>query len=211
MKNISHRNTKYKLGHLSISADQLIEILERHEFKRMRVNTDSVEFKDLDDVKKYKSHLSDVNMIFCDEVIITFNKSSTDVYLAYDATENDVAVAKSIATDLKAHKKPSDYATDFGSIIFFVWGIFLTKLLLDILIDKDTLTKIITSFEFYVTATLTAITIFLTINYYSKKPVNYIQQPGFLSRNFDGILMTAISSVISLLVAALWKYVPFSQ
>lgn len=90
VKQITHFNTTYKIGSISINVDDLIDILERRGFKRVTARTNDHEFESLSDIKQHKSLLAGSPDLNTDGISLSFNRFGS--YLRIYGEDPDLVV-----------------------------------------------------------------------------------------------------------------------
>ncbi len=114
VKQIKQFNIQNKIGAISLQIDELIEILERRNFKRITAKTHDHEFESLDDIKQHKALVAGFPDFSADGMTVSFYRLGPYIRLHYrDTPESDMEVKRqALYNDILSKKTILDYLID---------------------------------------------------------------------------------------------------
>jgi hypothetical protein len=204
IKDISKENISYDFGHLSISVDELIKIIEEKGGTNVTAKNKSTEFESLDDIKAHKSLFTGEPKLYLNEATISFERHWHRVSPSHRQTA-DIAFTKSMFEELIRRKS---FIDKFSELKIFQLR-YLIPLFAISTIIKYTKTftgldqNIILVWDILYNVYLALIIIKFLWDGYShffREAVYHRPAQGFFRRNFDTVAVSAITGVLGLVI-----------
>ncbi|MEY9375895.1 hypothetical protein [Rhizobium leguminosarum] len=207
VKDISHEKVSYKLGLLSISVDELINILERTSPEKVTAKNGTTKFENLTDIKENKALFAGAPTIFIDDVYVSFESHWGNV-LPYGSEAKSAIAAKSFFEELTRYKSFMDRFSEL-KILSVVYFFPVATIMFCILTFRERMgipanySEVL--FWPYMAYSLAFLTKGLWLGYsmFLRQAVYYAPTQGFFKRNFETIAVSAITGFIGVLAGSL--------
>ncbi|NKN38654.1 hypothetical protein HFC70_20085 [Agrobacterium sp. a22-2] len=205
IKDISRENVRYELGHLSISVDDVIRILESKGELKLTAKNGDVEFESLEDIKAHKTLFAGQPKIYTENAIISFERNWASVSPIWGS--NNFSIVKSIYHDIVRHKSFVDRFAELKIFrTFYVLTIIFVYFFYNVSSEKFNIPDYISfTITFAYIAYFSALTVKHLWDGYSiffRNAVFYEVKDSFLKRNFDTIAVSALTGVVALVIGA---------
>ena len=207
VKDNSANNLSLDLGTLSVSVDELLQVIESKRPEKVRATSGDYEFEGLDDIKANPALLSGYPTIYCDGTRIEMSKFSRGVRSGFSNADNSV-LTRSIHAELVRRKGFVENFIEskiFSNYVLFPWFIINSLFLAfrdDIDISENKKNWIGAFLFGYICLAMIKLVVDFLWRFY-RPAVRYTPKDGFLSRHFESIVVSSISGLIGIFVGAL--------
>jgi len=199
VKDNTGSSVNLKLGLLSVSVDDLLEILRRKGISRIHAESGTFEFDSLEDMGANLGLLSGYPLITCDGVRLELGKYSREVRSYGD--RDSTVLARSIYADLMQRRGLLEKYAElpiFSSYIFFPIAVF--NMSFPFLPDGWVLDRDIGNWLVNIAFLYMILYMFkIGADFYCRfrRPaVRYVPKEGFVSRHAETIIVSAITAVL---------------
>lgn len=201
------RSSTIPLGSVSLSADDLIQILEEKNFDKVNAENNDMEFDSIEDMKMNKALLVGNPSIHCDDIYLRFDRFDNRVSM-YKFSERNLSIAKSIAAEIAQRKSLSDTIRDVQKYITApLWAIVASYYFVKYVIepDSDFDKQMQIYFNLSAISNVLIFIIYLNSGYlnFIRKSVHYRPKEGFVRRNLEKIIVGLIGIILGAGVKAL--------
>lgn len=207
IKDISKERLSYDFGHLSISVDEMLKILEEKGISSATAKNNSMEFENIEDIKSHKSLFSGRPTLYLEDAIISFEKGSHYVSTSYKKT-SDSSMVKSLFEELVTRKSFFDRYIEFKFFQFryffptIIYGLFRAEITHAFKFNNIALNVLDGVYYLYVFLVMIKIILEGYSNFF-RDSIYYKPTQGFFRRNLDTIAVSAVTGTIGVIVGTL--------
>jgi hypothetical protein len=207
IKDVSNEKLRYKFGHLSISVDEILKILEEKGISSVTAKNKSIEFGSIEDIKSHKSLFSGGPTIYLENAIISFEKGWHSVSTSYK-NPSDTSMVKSLYEELIVRKSFFDNYIEFK---LFRFRYFFPILIYGFFRSEITHAINLSSLALHVVDGVYLLYVFLVwvkfmlegYSHFFRDSVYYKPTQGFFRRNSDTLAVSAITGIVGIIIGAL--------
>ncbi|MER9586526.1 hypothetical protein [Mesorhizobium sp. M0276] len=209
VREVLSKSSEIPLRSVSLSADDLLTIIESKHFEKVTARNDGMVFDSFEDMKKNKALLAGQPNVDCGDISISFDSYLRRVWI-YKFTNESFGLAKSIAAEITQRKTIFDRAKDKQK--YFMIPLFLIMVSsslgpLAVKTDDQNYLKYLKNISDYsIIPTVLFITLYTIFYYmhYIRKTVYYRPTEGFLRRNLEKIIVAVVCTALGIGIKALF-------
>ncbi|RWD50576.1 MAG: hypothetical protein EOS25_26380 [Mesorhizobium sp.] len=207
VREILKRENTIHFGTVSLSVDDLIEIIESKQFSNVKAQNNKVAFDDLSDMKNNKALLVGYPNITCDDISISFKGFFGSSIYVPSKPEDLLSKAKSIEAEFRQRKGMPDFVREKQKYITLPYWICMGVFLFSIFnIDPNSsrYPQFKTYSSFMTAYSLLALIVYMNWGYieYIRKSVYYRASEGLFRRNIEKIVVGVIGALLGAAVKA---------
>lgn len=199
-----------RIGSISISTDDIIEIIDTKKFSNISAENKDFRFSGLDDLRLHKSLLSGFPTINCDEIAIMFSSYNPTIRANIYKNKDSSTIAESIKNEISKHKSFLDRLNDRYKqrhILLFLLILLIPSIMKRY--DSNYASRDIIEIADSTSAIFLSITLaYVTWKFYAdtfRKKVFEKGREGFFRRNIERITMIIIGSIITIILSQIGK------
>lgn len=199
-----------QIGSISISTDDIIEIINSKKFSNMSAENNDIKFSGIDDLQLHKSLLAGFPIINCDEITIMFSSYNPIIKANIYKNKDSSTIAESIKNDISKHKSFLDRINDHYKQRYFFLFLLITPLpsilkRYDEYYTNQKLIDVIDNLLFTILLILMSYNIWKFYADTFRKKVFEKRKDGFFARNTERIAMVVLGSIITIIISQLGK------
>lgn len=201
---IKNERVRAKIGTVSLEVDDLIEILEKRNFKSVQARNKNYRFESLDDIKANRSLLAGKPDVDMDRIYIRFSKNGT--YIDSLSTNEEIRMLiHSLAAEIVARKTVFDFFLHYCFRVIVLVGL-ISYIFAYLEWSPEKYSHILSSAYYpYIkgfSAIVAMIALPLLIYNSFRDPIIVRKKEGF-GKYTREILMVAITAVVSVVITSL--------
>jgi len=207
VKDISRKYIRLPLGSVSISVEDLINIIEQKGFKKVSAENNDAEFESLDDIKSHKTLMVGFPKLRCDEIFISFEKHFSGVSVYEPKDESSIVTARSIHNEISKYKSFLDLLSDWSRYTYLSFFIMASVwIAVNSYYEKGEIPNLIEWFMLFLKICLLLFIPFHLWKGYAdlvRRRIYYNPSQGIFRKRLEEIVMLTIGAVIAVAVTKL--------